>query len=147
MKRIGRAVLMGLAWALAWAPIAVVIGVTIIDPDNSMDEMWPAIGAYPGFLCGLIFSAMVGIAERGRGLGELPLLRAGAWGVAAGLLVSAIPFAIGDAGPDPTVPLWRLAAGFMGTVILLSAASAVGSASVARFVTRRQRQAPAGVRG
>lgn len=79
-----------------WARIAVVFGLTIVDPDNSMDEMWPVIGAYPGFLCALILSALLGVAEHRRGLGELPLVRAGARGAVAGLLVGAIPFAIGD---------------------------------------------------
>ena len=37
-RRIRDAVLMGLAWAAAWAPVGVLVGL-IVDPDDSMDEM------------------------------------------------------------------------------------------------------------
>ena len=33
-----------------------------------MDEMWLAIGAYPGFLCGAVFYGVVGIADDRRGI-------------------------------------------------------------------------------
>ncbi len=52
LRRIRGAVLMGLTWAVVWAPIGVLIGM-IVDPDESMDEMWFAVGGYPGFLCGV----------------------------------------------------------------------------------------------
>lgn len=45
LKRFRGAVLLGSAWAVVWAPVAVLLGVFIIDTDNSMDEMWPVIGA------------------------------------------------------------------------------------------------------
>ena len=48
LRRIRGAVLMGLAWAAVWAPVAVLLGTFVVDPDNSMDEMWVAVGAYPG---------------------------------------------------------------------------------------------------
>lgn len=54
-RRIRGAVLMGLTWAAVWAPIGVLIGM-IVDPSGSTDEMWVAVGAYPGFLGGVIFS-------------------------------------------------------------------------------------------
>ena len=44
LRRIRGAVGMRLIWAAVWAPVAVAIGL-VIDPDGSMDEMWPAIGA------------------------------------------------------------------------------------------------------
>src|SRR5687768_13566090 len=106
LRRIGRAVGLGLAWAVVWAPIAVLIGTTIVDPDNSMDEMWPVIGAYPAFLCAVIFSALLGIAERGRSLDQLSLARAGAWGALAGIVVGVFPLTVGT--PTSSVPLWQL---------------------------------------
>ena len=69
LGRIGGAVATGLTWAVVWAPIAVLVGV-IVDPDDSMDEMWVVIGAYPGFLSGVIFSAVLAIAEGRRGRDE-----------------------------------------------------------------------------
>lgn len=139
LKRIRGAVGMGLAWAVVWAPIAVLAGL-IIDPDGSMDEMWAAIGAYPGFLSGVVFSALIRIAEGRRGLAELALSRAGAWGAAAGVLVGVLPFTIGES--TSKLPLWQLAAIVIGSFALLSALSAVGSAVLSRYAARRQ--APAG---
>jgi hypothetical protein len=135
LKRIGRAVGMGLAWAIVWAPIAVLIGTQLIDPDNSMDEMWVAIGAYPGFLCGVIFSAALMIAERGRRLDELALSRVAAWGALAGLLVGVFPFTVGTS--TTALPLWQLVLAVIGSFTLLSALSAVASAAVARKANGR----------
>ncbi|HLM69269.1 MAG TPA: hypothetical protein VK358_17145, partial [Longimicrobium sp.] len=117
-----------------WAPVAVLVGL-ILDPDGSMEEIWPAIGAYPGFLCALVFSALLGIAYGRRGLGELPLSRAAAWGAAAGVLVGVLPFTIGES--TSRLPLWQLAAIVIGSITLLSAASAVTSARVSRYAARR----------
>lgn len=89
VKTIRGAFLMGLAWAIAWAPVAIIIGVTIIDPDNSMDEMWVVVGAYPGFLCGVLFYAM---ADPRRRLTSVSLSRAAALGAVAGLIVGALPY-------------------------------------------------------
>lgn len=144
LKRTRGAVLTGLAWALVWAPIAVLAGM-IVDPDNSMDEMWVAIGGYPGFLCGAVFFAVLGIAAGRHGLEESPLPRVAAWGAVAGLLVGVLPFTIGDAASD--VPLWQLLLGFAGSTTLLSALSAVGSALLVRHAARRQRPAGAGLAG
>ena len=130
LRRIRDAILLGLAWALVWAPVAVLIGTLIIDPDNSMDEMWVAVGAYPAFLSAVIFSAVLAIAERGRRLDELSLARAGLWGALAGLIVGVFPFTVGKS--TSALPLWQLAAAVIGTITLMSAASAVASASIIR---------------
>jgi peptidoglycan/LPS O-acetylase OafA/YrhL len=127
MKKIRGAAVMALVWAAAWATIAVVVGL-IVDPDGSMDEMWPAIGAYPGFLCGAVFSALLAFAERG--LDRVTLSRAGMWGAVAGLLIGVLPFTIGES--TSKLPVWLLAAMVIGAFTLLSAASAVASASWAR---------------
>ena len=44
LRRTRGAVGMGPIRVAVWAPADVVIGL-VIDPDGSMDEMWPAIGA------------------------------------------------------------------------------------------------------
>jgi hypothetical protein len=134
LRRIGGAVGMGLTWALVWAPVAVLIGL-FVDPDASMDEMWPAIGAYPGFLGGVVFSTVLAIAARRRRLDELSLSRVAAWGAAAGLLVGVLPFTIGE--PATERPLWLLAAVVIGTITLLSAVSAGGSLALARRAEKR----------
>ena len=134
LRRVRGAVGMGLIWALVWAPVAVLIGL-FVDPDGSMDEMWPAIGAYPGFLGGVVFSTLLAIAARRRRLEELSISRVAAWGAAAGLLVGALPFTIGD--PTTERPLWLLAGVVIGSITLLSAVSAAGSLALARRAEKR----------
>jgi nitrate reductase gamma subunit len=134
MRRSRDAVLVGLAWAVAWAPVAVLIGL-VVDPDGSADEMWPAIGAYPGWAAGVVFCALVAMAEERGGWAELPLFRAGAWGAAAGLLVGVLPFTIGEATTE--IPLWQLAAMVIGAITAMSAVSAVGSVLVSRYARNR----------
>ncbi len=126
LRRIRGAVLMALTWAVVWAPVGVLIGV-IVDPNDSMEEMWVAVGAYPGFLCGAVFSAVLGIAEGRRRFDELSLPRFAAWGALGGMLVGALVFAAGFA-EAPTAAL----AAIMGTTTLLSAVSASGSLALAR---------------
>jgi hypothetical protein len=129
------AVLMGLAWAVVWAPIAVVIG-TIVDPDESMDEMWVAVGGYPGFLCGAVFSVVLNIAVRRRRLEELSLPRSGVLGALSGLLVGVLPFVLGT--PTKEHPLWLLGLVIIGSITLMSAVSAVVSVLLARMAKKRE---------
>src|SRR5688500_1306726 len=123
VRSVGRAVALGVAWGVAWAPVAVLIGVLVIDPDDSMDEMWVVVGAYPGFISGVLFYALLGLMERGRRLDSLPLPRAALLGALAALPVGLIPFLIGDA--TDAVPLWQLAGGWIGFLAAMSALSAV----------------------
>jgi ABC-type dipeptide/oligopeptide/nickel transport system permease subunit len=139
LKGFRNAILLGIAWAVVWAPIAVLLGVFVIDPDNSMDEMWFVAGAYPGFLCAVIFSGLLGLAETG--LDEVSLPRAGAWGAVTGVMVGALPFALGS--PKASNPDW-LGVAVMGSFALMSAASAIGSALLTRIAKREVRGAYAG---
>lgn len=136
LRRIRGAVGMGLVWALVWAPVAVLVGM-VVDPDGSMDEMWAAVGAYPGFLGGVVFSAVLAVAARRRRLDELSISRVAAWGGLAGLLVGVFPFAVGES--TSALPLWVLAPAVVGSITVLSAASAAGSLALARMAERRER--------
>lgn len=137
MKRGRGAVLTALAWAVIWAPVAVLVG-SLVDPDGSMDEMWVAIGAYPGFICGLLFSALLWIAERRRRIDELSLPRVASWGAVVGLVVSLLPLAAAEPTGAWGLPRWLLAVVIIASITLLSAASAVGSAVLFRYAARRQ---------
>lgn len=132
-RRIFVVVLMALAWGVVWSPVGVLAGI-ILDPGGSMDEMWVAIGAYPGFLCGAVFSAAVGIAEGRRGLNELSLSRVAAWGAVSGLLVGVLPFVVGTV--NTALPLWLWGIVTAGAVTVLSSASAVGTALIARMARK-----------
>ena len=76
LRRIRGAVGMGMIWAVAWAPIGLLIG-EIVDPDGSMDEPWMLVGTLPGFVGGVIFSVVLGIAARSRRFDQLSIPRFG----------------------------------------------------------------------
>ena len=135
LKRIRAAVTMGLLWAVPWAVVAVLIGL-VVDPDESMDEMWFLIGAYPGFLGGVLFSIVLAIAERRRSLSELSVRRFGAWGAAAGLVIGVLPFLLGT--PSPDINVARLATIVIGSFTAMSAVSAAGSLAIARKGEKRE---------
>ena len=135
LRRIRSAGLMALTWAVVWAPVGVLIGM-IVDPSDSMEEMWVAVGAYPGFLCGAIFSAVLGIAESRRRFDELSLLRVSTYGAVSGLLVGMLPFVVGTVNTE--LPLWLWGVIIIGSVTLLSSVSDVGSALLSRMVKRRK---------
>lgn len=132
-RRIVVVVLVALAWAVVWSPVGVLAGI-ILDPGGSMDEMWVAIGAYPGFLCGAVFSAVVGVAEGRRGFAALALSRVAAWGAVSGLLVGVLPFLVGTV--NTALPLWLWGVATVGAVTILSSASAVGTALIARMAKK-----------
>ena len=132
---IRNAALTGLAWAGVWAPIAVLAGL-IVDPDGSMDEMWVLIGAYPGFLCGVVFAALLGIAEGRVRSEEASLPATATCGAVAGLLVGALPFTIGESTSQ--LPVWLLALVFIGSTTFLGVVSALGTALAHRSLWRTQ---------
>jgi hypothetical protein len=144
LGRLRGAVLMGLTWAVAWALLAVLIGM-IVDPDGSMDEMWVAVGGYPGFLCGAVSSAVLGTLGGRRRSDELSLSHVGASGAAAGLLVGVLPFVLGE--PTSEIPLWQLGAVVIGSITLLSVVSAVASAWLLRHAAWGRPPAGAGSEG
>lgn len=136
LARIRGAVLMALTWAVIWAPFGPVLGM-ILDPDGTMDEPWVAIGALPGFVCGLLFSVVLGIAERRRSLHELSLARVATWGALSGLFLMVLN--TGALGTPNTEHLfWRARYIIIGGVTLLSAASAAGSLLLARMAKKRE---------
>ncbi len=147
LRRILGAVGMGLTWAAGWGLVGVLIGM-IVDPDGSMDEMWVAVGAYPGFLGGVVFSAVLRIAEGRRRLDELSLPRFGAWGAVTGLLLGVLPFAlVAEMAASTEYPLWLLGVVVVGPTTLLSAVLGVGSALLFRYAARVQPPAGAGPEG
>ena len=142
MKSFGRAVGMAVMWAAAWGAVAILIGM-FVDPDNSMDEMWVAIGGFPGALAGLVFSVVLGIAARRRGIEGLPLSRVAVWGGATGLILGLFPLAVCAGLPDNQRSVWLLAIVILGATIAVSALLAVSSAIL--FGYRARSRAPARV--
>ena len=144
LRRILGAVGMSLTWAAGWGLVGVLIGM-FVDPHGSIEDMWVVTLGVPGFLSGVVFSAVLGIAEGRRRFDELPLSRFGAWGAVAGLLLGVLPFAVGS--PNSELPPWVLGVVIIGSMTLLSAVSAVGSALLFRYFAREQTPAGAGPEG
>ena len=130
LRRIRAALMMGLTWAVVWLPIGLLLGF-ILDPDGTMDEPWLLVGVFPGFLSGVIFSVVLGIAAGRRKLDQLSVAKVGGWGAVAGLLIGSLPFVLGDQSPD-VERVWLLPLVVMSSVTLLSALSAAGSLVLAR---------------
>jgi len=127
---------MALTWAVVWAPLGVLLGI-LVDPDGSLDEPWVAVGAYPGFLCGVVFSAVLGMTEGRRRVDAVSLARVGAWGAVSGLLVGVLPVTGALGTPNADHPLWQWHVVLLGSVTLLSSVSAVGSVLFARMAKKR----------
>ena len=149
LRRIRGAVGMGLTWAAGWALFGVLIGVSSklfpALPWDSFFEVFdaplPAL-AVPGFVAGVLFSIVLGIAGRRRRFDQLSLPRFAAWGAVGGALLSLVPAALVGVGlasigsPD-ALGLWQLTAVISAPLVLLSAGSASGSLMLARRAEHR----------
>jgi hypothetical protein len=104
LKRAGRAILMGIMWAVAWSPIGPIAG-QILDPLDTMDEPWLMVGILPGFFCGIAFAVAIAIAERGRRFDKLSSRRIVQWGALAGVITGSLPLVLGDPSGSDVFPL------------------------------------------
>ncbi len=137
LRRIRGAVGMGLTWAVGWALVGVLIGVSsLLLPMgwfvDVFDAPLPAL-AVPGFFCGATFSMVLGIAGRRRRFDELSLPRFAAWGALGGLLLGLPPVAVAGPTAGPAA-----IAVVLGTLTLLGAASASGTLMLARRAEDRE---------
>jgi hypothetical protein len=143
LKRVRGAIGMGLTWAVGWALTGLAIGVAskllpglpIWDPFfRAFDAPLPAL-AVPGFVGGVLFSFVLGIAGRRRKFSDLSLGRFAAWGTLGGVLLSLVPAtlaALGLATLREGLGVWQLTAVIGVPLTILSAASACGSLVLAR---------------
>lgn len=144
LRGIRGAIGMGLTWAIGWAGIGLLIGVSSkLFPGlpwwdgffRVFDAPLPAL-AVPGFFGGVFFSTVLGIAGRHRRFDELSLPRFTAWGAAGGILLSLLPalmVALGIASTEGSSRgIWELTAVISGPLTVLGAASAAGTLLLAR---------------
>jgi hypothetical protein len=119
-----------LTWTVGWG-----LGfgglMELYDPDGKIGDVWPTALAIPGFIGGIIFSALLRIAERDRAFDEVSLARFATWGVVTGLVLGllTIPAKVGDVSPG--------AAGMIGIAAVLGTVAALGSAIFFRLIARR----------
>jgi hypothetical protein len=127
---------MGLTWAVGWAVVGGGLMEGIVDRHGAILDMWPQTLAIPGFLGGVAFSIVLGVAEGRRRFEELSLPRFAVWGAVAGALLGALALA---AGALPAVfPLWLRAAVVIGPVTVLNAVSASASLALAKKAVGRE---------
>jgi hypothetical protein len=124
------AILMIVLWVIGWG-----LGfggiMELFDSDGKIQDVWPTVLAIPGLIGGILFSALLLIAERGRSFDEVPLVRFALWGAATGVVLGllTIPAEVGDVSPG--------AAGMTGLAIALGTIAGIGSGIFCRLVTKR----------
>lgn len=116
-------VLWVIGWGLGFGGI-----MELIDPDGKIQDVWPTVLAIPGFIGGIVFSALLLIAERRRSFDDVPLARFALWGAVTGIVlgVLTIPAEVGDVSPG--------AAGMIGIATTLGLVAAIGSAVFFRLL-------------
>lgn len=138
LRRIRGAIGMGLTWAIGGALLGLMIEM-FVDPTGAIADVWIAVLAYPAFLGGVAFSAVLGIAGRRRRFDELSMPRFAAWGALSGVVVSLIPAALVATGlASAAVPVWKITGALVGPLSLGCALAASGSLALARMAENRQ---------
>jgi hypothetical protein len=125
-RRIRGAIGMGITWAAAWfAAGSIPRWVFGVETDAPL----PLVFGVFGFIAGMVFSAVLVVAEGRRGFGRLSLPRFAGWGAVGGLLLAALVARVGSLG-------WGEMLALAPTLALASAACAAASLAIARRATR-----------
>lgn len=130
-RRIRSAVGIALVWGTVWAVVGALKAV-LVNLNGAMHVPWlgPPIGFFPGFVGGLIFSALLATVAAPRRLHELSLPQVGAMGAMVGCLLGFLPLAINK--PPAEFPVWLVALVVIGSMTLMGAVSGAGSLALAR---------------
>ncbi len=118
---------MGIIWAIGWAVVGGAVMEGIVDPHGRIVDMWPQLLGMAGFIGGVFFSTVLGIAGSRRKFEELSLIAFGVWGAVAGVLLGMVAIAVGT-GVMIIAPM-----------ALLCAGSAASSLALARKSEKRER--------
>ena len=144
LRRIRGAALMGVAWAVAWASVGMLIELVHNvwpNPLGRMVDIWPAALGAPAFLGAFAFSILLGVAGRRRRFAELSLPGFAAMGALGGALVSlgpAVMVALGLASINEPYTVWQVTFSMMGPFAVVGALSAVGTLALARRAEPQQ---------
>lgn len=126
LRRIRGAIGMGLIWAVTWFGAGLIL--LLVVGVGAADVPFPLFFGLLGFLAGVTFSGILGIAERRRTFSQMSLPRFAAWGGVGGFLLSVV-MAIALGGDSFPV---------LGAIFALSGAGcAAGSLALARRATDR----------
>ena len=130
MSGIRGGVLVVVLWVIGWG-----LGfggiMELVDPDGKVQDVWLTVLAVPGFVGGVIFAALLAIAERGRAFSAIPFTRVGLWGIVTGIVLGllTIPAKVGDVSPG--------ALGMIGLMTALSLIAAIGTGVFFRLLAGR----------
>jgi peptidoglycan/LPS O-acetylase OafA/YrhL len=132
MSGIRGAVLMIVLWVVGWGLGFGGIMEAFVDPDGKIQDVWLTVLAVPGFIGGVIFSALLLIAERRSSFDEVPLFHFALWGAVTGVVLGLLTILaeVGDVSPG--------AAGMIGIATALGIVAGLGSGIFCRLATRRQ---------
>jgi hypothetical protein len=128
LRRIRGAIGIGLTWGATWAGAGLVLAVVT---RFEADAPFPLVFGVLGFAAGVVFSALLALAERRRRFDQMSLPRFAAWGATGGLLLSALfarTASLGWGDVLAIVPMFALA----------SAVCASGSLALARRAAHRK---------
>ena len=138
LQRIRGAVGMGLIWAAGWFGMGVIFLSALLVFGNPPVGIGlaavvanSALLAVSGFIGGVAFSGVLGIAEGRRRFDEMSLPRFAGWGAFGGLLVSALLLSNGLSSVSGMVAV-------VSVVTLMGAGSAAGSLALARRADDRE---------
>jgi hypothetical protein len=138
LRRIRGGIGMGLTWAAAWfgAGMIMMLGLLLITGSTGADVPYPlGFGAF-GFVAGVSFSAILGLAEGRRRFDEMSLPRFAGWGAVGGFLLSAIFVSAVALAEDPAFLSNLVVLGPIFAVV--GAGSAAGSLALARRAEDRE---------
>lgn len=90
MRRVRGALGMGLCWAALWGLVGGFLMEGIFDRRGDIVDMWPQVLGIAGFLGGVLFSLLVSLAGRRRGLDAFSLAEFAGLGAIAGVLLGGI---------------------------------------------------------
>lgn len=121
-RRVRGAIGMGLTWGLAWFGAGMIL--LLIVGLDAADVPFPLFFGLLGFLAGVTFSGILGIAERRRRFDQMSIPRFAGWGAAGGVLLSLLmTLALGPGAFPVLAPIFALS----------GAACAAGSLALARM--------------
>ncbi len=129
MSGIRGTILMILLWIVGWGLGFGGLIEAFVDPDGDILDIWFTAMAIPGFIGGVVFSALLQIAEGRRSFDEVSLARFATWGVVTGLVIGVIAIAKG-------IEMSLAPAAMIGITTALGIVAAIGSAVFFRLVAR-----------
>lgn len=132
-------VLMILTWTVGWGLGFGGLIEAFLDSHGEIGDVWLTLMAIPGFISGVLFSALFQIAEGRRRFDEVSLARFAIWGAVTGLVLGVLAVT-----GVLSYPRLLSVAALIGITTALSTVAAIGAAVFFRLIARWQTPAVTG---